>query len=80
MIIDMIGNLTGNQVLPQIMASPINCGAIAMLAGFIIVPVVSALTPKPDTKLVEESFANFVRNGVTDESWNSFLEQATSRM
>ena len=27
-------------------------------------------------KLVEESFANFVRNGVTDESWNSFLEQA----
>ena len=57
MIIDMIGNLTGNQILPQIMASPINCGAIAMLAGFIIVPVVSALTPKPDTNLVEESFA-----------------------
>ena len=27
-------------------------------------------------KLVEESFANFVRNGVTDESWNSFQEQA----
>ena len=27
-------------------------------------------------KLVEESFANFVRNGVTDESWNNFLGQA----
>ena len=27
-------------------------------------------------KLVEESFANFVRNGVTDESWNAFQEQA----
>ena len=27
-------------------------------------------------KLVEESFANFVRNGVTDESWNNFQEQA----
>ena len=27
-------------------------------------------------KLVEENFANFVRNGVTDESWNSFQEQA----
>ncbi|MBR2822328.1 MAG: extracellular solute-binding protein [Clostridia bacterium] len=27
-------------------------------------------------KLVEESFANFVRNGVTDESWASFQEQA----
>ena len=24
----------------------------------------------------EESFADFVRNGVTDESWNNFLEQA----
>ena len=27
-------------------------------------------------KLVEESFADFVRNGVTDEKWNNFLEQA----
>ncbi len=27
-------------------------------------------------KLVEESFANFVRNGVTDDSWNAFQEQA----
>ena len=27
-------------------------------------------------KLVEESFANFVRNGVTDESWNAFQAQA----
>ena len=27
-------------------------------------------------KLVEESFANFVRNGVTDESWDSFQAQA----
>ena len=27
-------------------------------------------------KLVEESFANFVRNGVTDDSWNNFLNQA----
>ena len=27
-------------------------------------------------KLVEESFSNFVRNGVTDESWATFQEQA----
>ena len=27
-------------------------------------------------KLMEESFANFVRNGVTDDSWNDFQAQA----
>ncbi len=27
-------------------------------------------------KLVEENFANFVRNGVTDDTWNAFQEQA----
>ena len=27
-------------------------------------------------KLVEESFAGFVRNGVTDESWNEFQAKA----
>lgn len=36
--------------------SPINAGAIAMLAGLIVVPVVSLLTPKMDKKEVEEIF------------------------
>lgn len=57
MIVDMIGNLGGPVLLPAIMRSPINCGAIAMLAGLIIVPVVSLFTPKPDQKMVEETFA-----------------------
>ena len=43
--------------LPAIMQSPINCGAIAMLAGLIIVPVVSIFTPKPDKQLVDDAFA-----------------------
>jgi hypothetical protein len=43
--------------MPTIMKSPINCGAIAMLLGLIIVPVVSLLTPKPDAKLIEDTFA-----------------------
>lgn len=57
MVIDLIGNLTAHHILPTIMQSPINCGAIAMLGGFVIVPIVSLVTPKPDSKFIEETFA-----------------------
>ena len=40
----------------MILQSPINCGAVAMLAGLVIVPVVSIFTPKPDKDLVDEAF------------------------
>ena len=53
----MILNMFFRQSFPEIMQSPINCGVIAMLSGLIIVPVVSLFTKKPDTKLVEETFA-----------------------
>lgn len=53
MIVDMLAP----SVFPAIMRSPINCGAIVMLAGLVIVPVVSLLTPKPDQNMVEEVFA-----------------------
>jgi len=53
MIVDMLAP----SVLPEIMRSPINCGSIAMLAGLVIVPVVSLITKKPDSALVEETFA-----------------------
>jgi SSS family solute:Na+ symporter len=53
MIVDMLCP----DIMPTIMKSPINCGAIAMLLGLIIVPVVSLLTPKPDAKLIEDTFA-----------------------
>ena len=36
--------------------SPINAGAIAMLAGLIVVPIVSAFTPKPDKAFVDDLF------------------------
>jgi len=38
-------------------ASPINAGAIAMLAGMVIVPLFSLLSPKPDKRQMEEIFA-----------------------
>ncbi|MGN0298018.1 MAG: sodium:solute symporter [Lachnospiraceae bacterium] len=53
MIVDMLAP----SLLPAIMRSPINCGAIVMLLGLIIVPVVSLLTPKPDAKAMDELFA-----------------------
>ena len=53
----MIANIFFRSSFPAIMQSPINCGAIAMLAGLIIVPVVSAFTPKPDKALVDEAYA-----------------------
>lgn len=37
-------------------ASPINAGAAAMIAGLVIVPVVSLLTPKMEKKQVDEIF------------------------
>ena len=40
----------------KFIASPINAGAIAMVAGMVVVPVVSLLTPKMDKKKVNECF------------------------
>lgn len=53
----MVANIFFRESFPAIMQSPINCGAIAMLAGLVIVPAVSLVTPKPDKKLVDEAFA-----------------------
>ncbi|MDE7044115.1 MAG: sodium:solute symporter, partial [Acetatifactor sp.] len=53
----MIANIFFRPSFPVIMQSPINCGAIAMLAGLVIVPVVSLFTPKPDKKPVDNAFA-----------------------
>jgi Na+(H+)/acetate symporter ActP len=43
-------------------ASPINAGAIAMVAGFVIVPLVSLVTPKPDKVEVDKMFKDSYSN------------------
>ena len=53
----MVANIFWKSYFPAILQSPINCGAIAMLAGLVIVPLVSLFTPKPDGGLVENAFA-----------------------
>ena len=50
------------------MQSPINAGAIAMLAGLIIVPVVSLFTSKPDKMLIDHAFAAYDRTAVVPQS------------
>ena len=71
----MLLNMIVPSVFPVWLRSPINCGAFAMLAGMIIVPVVSLFTPKPDAKLVEFAFASYdkkvvvsVRDSLGEES------------
>lgn len=63
MIVDMLAPAC----LPAIMRSPINCGAIAMLAGLVIVPVVSLVTPKPDAKFVEDAFSCYDKTNVVSQ-------------
>ncbi len=53
----MVANIFFRPYFPEVMQSPINCGAIAMLAGLVMVPIVSVFTPKPNQKLVEDAFA-----------------------
>ena len=58
MLIDLFGNLTGAQILPVLLRSPINAGAFCMLAGFAIVPSVSAFTKKPSVGITEFAFSD----------------------
>lgn len=51
-----VGITVSNMFLKYI-ASPINAGAIAMVAGLIIVPVVSLLTPKMKKDKIDEIFS-----------------------
>ena len=53
----MILNIFFRGYFPVILQSPINAGAFAMLAGLIIVPLVSAISKSPDKKLVENCFS-----------------------
>ncbi len=53
----MILNLLARPFFPVILQSPINCGAFAMLAGLVIVPVVSLFTKEPPIEEVEKMFS-----------------------
>ena len=50
-----VGITVSNMFIGYI-ASPINAGAIAMVAGLIVVPVVSLITPKPEKEKMDAIF------------------------
>ncbi len=65
----MLGNILFPAAYPAILRSPINAGAFCMLAGLIIVPVVSLVTKKPDEAQVQQVFSCYERTvtvSVTD--------------
>ena len=53
----MVANMLFGQYFPAIIQSPINCGAAAMIAGLVLVPVVSLVTAKPDKAMVDAAFS-----------------------
>ena len=55
-------NIFLRSYFPVILRSPINAGAFAMLAGLLIVPVVSVFTKAPDRTEVERCFSCYDKN------------------
>lgn len=53
----MLANIGLRSYFPALLRSPINAGAFCMLAGLVIVPVISLITRKPDKALVDNAFS-----------------------
>jgi SSS family solute:Na+ symporter len=64
----MVANIFVRSSFPAILQSPINAGAFCMLAGLIIVPVVSVFTKAPDRTLVEDAFSCYNKKVMVRQS------------
>ncbi len=65
----MLANIFFRASFPAFLQSPINAGAFCMLAGLVIVPVVSLVTRAPEKKTLEDIFSCYeqkVTVSVTD--------------
>ena len=60
----MILNVTSRPAFPALLQSPINAGAFCMLAGMVIVPLVSVITKAPDRQTVDQIFSCYDRKVV----------------
>ncbi len=57
-------NMLFRASFPTVLQSPINCGAFVMIAGLIIVPVVSLISPKMKKEEVDEMFLCYEKDVV----------------
>ena len=62
----MLANMFFRSEFPTVLQSPVNCGAVAMLGGLVIVPIVSLITKKQDKNTVEEMFSCYNREVVVE--------------
>ena len=53
----MIGNILFNSAFPTLLQSPINAGVLCMLAGLLLVPIVSLVTKPPRREYVDKVFS-----------------------
>ena len=59
--------ITVSNMFIKFIASPINAGALAMVAGLIVVPVVSLISPKMKKEKVEEIFSCYEEKVVVEQ-------------
>jgi SSS family solute:Na+ symporter len=64
----MLANMMVRSSFPKLLQSPINAGAFCMLAGLIIVPVISLFTKRPDAALVDGAFACYNKEVMVHQS------------
>ncbi|MBQ9493540.1 MAG: sodium:solute symporter family protein [Oscillibacter sp.] len=64
----MLANIFFRSSFPSLIQSPINAGAFCMLAGLVIVPLVSLFTPAPDRNLVNGAFSCYDRKVTVRQS------------
>ncbi len=57
----MVCNMFFRSYFPSFLQSPINAGAFVMIAGLIIVPVVSLFTPKLESSFIDATFSCYER-------------------
>ena len=66
MVLNMVNSLGQNFLgLPLFWTSPINVGVVSMVAGLVIIPVVSVFTKKPDCALIDDAFSCYNKQVTT---------------